>query len=614
MICPGFKNADTATYSIPVLCPAGFYCPKGSATAIACPKGASTFGLTGRNSPCGKCPRGSVAPNEGSADCMECPSGSYSPVEEGALTCLTCVKPEGCAEGGGFCSVGYTDTLCAVCDTTSTPRYYESSGSCQKCAQDPTQTIIAVLVALVVYYLVSRIELSLHHIIRLKIYSTFFQLMSLVMYVEVPWPPLVHKYTALFYTLSFNIEVAHPECTVNFNYFEKLKMVIAAPFAFGLFLGLISRYLYVRKVSAENKSNVALSRYYRRRWKILRQLMVIFWTCTYSPVCYYSLRMFESCITDENGVSVMPSDTRLLCGSEAYNLHKALACIALAIFGIGIPVGVIVIVSYLKKRHLLNTGDSLLRYGALYEWYNDDFAWFEAFSLTRKGLMLLPVTLLSDELYQAFGMMIVTISYAGFIVYFKPFIRFPLKLKYLNYDVDFYNFLESTASLVTGFDLFLGALAALDGTKEAANAIGVLFIIVNSLLVGFAIMSFESGLRKVKKIKKKQGHGKHEIDPNTGKPYEEDDFMTRLKNMKKKGRGFQKSVSPERVVEQPTSDSKLIYDYTSYTIDPDYQPTPRKPYVEVEKSSGWQMSESWKYTVFRKKYLHCACHCPYKKA
>ena len=74
------------------------------------------------------------------------------------------------------------------------------------------------------YYFVSKIELNLHHIIRLKIYSTFFQLMCLVMYVEVPWPDAVKQFTQIFYALSFNIEITHPECAVSFNFFDKMKV------------------------------------------------------------------------------------------------------------------------------------------------------------------------------------------------------------------------------------------------------------------------------------------------------------------------------------------------------------------------------------------------------
>jgi hypothetical protein len=192
-------------------------------------------------------------------------------------------------------------------------------------------------------------------------------------YVDIPWPPIVGKFTAIFYTLSFNIEVVHPECTVSFNYFDKLKMVIVAPLVMGFFLALLSKYWFYLKAYYEAKKDVEKSRKYRRRWKLLRQVMVIFLTSVYSPVCYYSLRMFEQCVETPEGDLVMASDTRLSCTDSSYTAHTMLALCALAFFGAGIPILVICVIAYLRSKHTLNTGDSLLRYGALYEWYNGEF-------------------------------------------------------------------------------------------------------------------------------------------------------------------------------------------------------------------------------------------------
>ena len=115
-------------------------------------------------------------------DCQICEAGTYAPIP-GRSDCLVCAKEFGCANGGANCSKGYQGNLCGTCDRG----YYESGGKCEQCATDPWLTIVAVSLLLLAYYFVSKIELNLHHIIRLKIYSTFFQLMCLVMYVEVPW-------------------------------------------------------------------------------------------------------------------------------------------------------------------------------------------------------------------------------------------------------------------------------------------------------------------------------------------------------------------------------------------------------------------------------------------
>jgi len=268
----------------------------------------------------------------------------------------------------------------------------------------------------------------------------------------VPWPPLVTKFTKIFYALSFNIEIAHPECSVDVNFYDKLKMVVLAPVGIAVLLVLFSKFLNYQRARYEQQEDIVSVRYYRKKWKLLRQLIVIFVTSVYTPVMYYSLRMFEPCVETPGGLFVMAGDTSIECfdSAGAYAGHTTFAWGALLLFGVGIPLGIVVLVVSLKRRHLLNSGDTLLRYGALYEWYNDDFAWFEAVSLTRKGAMLLPVTLLSDPIPQAMGMMCITLVYAMVIVVFKPFIRFPLRLRVVKKEVDFYNFIETVTAVATG--------------------------------------------------------------------------------------------------------------------------------------------------------------------
>jgi len=86
-------------------------------------------------------------------------------------------------------SLGYEGTLCGSC----IQGYYALGTACQKCAATPYLTLIGVGIALILGFFLSKIELNFHHLIRLKIYSTFAQLLGLVMYVDVPWPPVVKK-------------------------------------------------------------------------------------------------------------------------------------------------------------------------------------------------------------------------------------------------------------------------------------------------------------------------------------------------------------------------------------------------------------------------------------
>ncbi len=121
------------------------------------------------------------------------------------------------------------------------------------------------------------------------------------MYVQVPWPPIAIKFTQLFYSLSFNVEVAHPECVRSFNYYEKFEVLLSFPIVVAILLSVLSRYWFFRLEQHSIASDYELSGQYRKKWKVVRQILVIFATSVYSPVCYYSLKFFQPCIKSTDG-------------------------------------------------------------------------------------------------------------------------------------------------------------------------------------------------------------------------------------------------------------------------------------------------------------------------
>ena len=59
------------------MCPAGYYCQTGNATA--CPAGRySTIQGSTQLSQCSKCPMGTYQPSTGQQSCMNCPAGSMN--------------------------------------------------------------------------------------------------------------------------------------------------------------------------------------------------------------------------------------------------------------------------------------------------------------------------------------------------------------------------------------------------------------------------------------------------------------------------------------------------------------------------------------------------------
>ena len=55
-------------------------------------------------------------------------------------------------------------------------------------------------------------------------------------------------------------------------------------------MSLLSKYFNYQRGLNESQNDVYKARYYRRKWKTLRQIIVIFVTAVYSPVWYEAAR------------------------------------------------------------------------------------------------------------------------------------------------------------------------------------------------------------------------------------------------------------------------------------------------------------------------------------
>ena len=81
---------------VPVLCPAGSYCPLSSINATRCPKG--SFSAAGASN-CTLCPAGTFAAAAGSASCQRCPGGHYCPAGSSSWALPNCGSGSYCLEG-----------------------------------------------------------------------------------------------------------------------------------------------------------------------------------------------------------------------------------------------------------------------------------------------------------------------------------------------------------------------------------------------------------------------------------------------------------------------------------------------------------------------------------
>lgn len=97
-------------------CAAGYYCPDGTITPVPCPRGTYRGNPYGKDlTDCGPCPAGTYCKNLGTAVPVICPAGNFCP--EGSIIPYPC--PEGTYYTGlvGGVPFGLPDSKsCTLCD------------------------------------------------------------------------------------------------------------------------------------------------------------------------------------------------------------------------------------------------------------------------------------------------------------------------------------------------------------------------------------------------------------------------------------------------------------------------------------------------------------------
>ena len=83
---------------VPVLCPAGSYCPMSSINTTQCPKG--TYSAAGAAT-CTLCPPGTFTSTAGSTSCQPCPGGHHCPPGTSSWARLNCGRGNYCPDGSG---------------------------------------------------------------------------------------------------------------------------------------------------------------------------------------------------------------------------------------------------------------------------------------------------------------------------------------------------------------------------------------------------------------------------------------------------------------------------------------------------------------------------------
>jgi hypothetical protein len=311
-VCP-FGTFSLQASSICTLCTPGKYSVTSSSSCSECTKG--TFGPLQGSSSCESC-IGSTTRIAGAiseSDCSICISGYYGspPVSKctpcpnvPGLNCdsggelpfvqtgyfrttnisaYACVPSSACAYTGNMsvttCGTGYTGFICSQC----IPGYHSSSGKCVHCPANWTKvlTILGVIIVfLLVGYRLSFMRASIPSDARILIQSL--QLLAVFPRISSKWPtPMLTLFSVLSLTVrfllcyfvltknqNFNIDVFSPECSLNINFWGKLRFKLWLPLVLTFAsVGLNVTIAYVRY-------SKGLSHKFRRKDILLRLILM----------------------------------------------------------------------------------------------------------------------------------------------------------------------------------------------------------------------------------------------------------------------------------------------------------------------------------------------------
>ena len=165
---------------------------------------------------------------------------------------LGCIPSFACV-GNNTCETGYVDERCSNCEPF---KYFRIAGICKKCPDNPWMPIVGFIMVIIVMcggsWYVNKKNLSLGMV---AIGIDYFQVLAIFAQSNVKWPTLLLDFFNIFSYITFNIDVAAPEClTPNLDFRLKWYMQLGLPIGVAVMLALsfVTLYLYKKFVLGQS--------------------------------------------------------------------------------------------------------------------------------------------------------------------------------------------------------------------------------------------------------------------------------------------------------------------------------------------------------------------------
>jgi len=281
----------------------------------------------------------------------------------------TCALPAGCVvnnTGRAYsCTTGYVGALCGVCDAASD--YSRIGDACVGCLPNSASKlmlaagVVAALIVIGMFVLRSAGRKKSDSSIALRILLTHVQALGALRTFAASGTALYKQWMSWADVLSPAIVSQGPaQCVMRPAFLSVFLATLTAPVlaaAAGItILTLVTAFLAVRGSSG------SLTRWRNRahselvaRWHERRPLAILLFVAhlAYMPITTAAINVFK-CTPPVDGTRYLATDLRVSCSEPAYVVAAVIASIVLAIFGLGFPILLYVVLSKASPATLAN--------------------------------------------------------------------------------------------------------------------------------------------------------------------------------------------------------------------------------------------------------------------
>eukprot|EP00163_Fabomonas_tropica_P010645 TRINITY_DN2086_c0_g1_i1.p1 TRINITY_DN2086_c0_g1~~TRINITY_DN2086_c0_g1_i1.p1 ORF type:complete len:1586 (-),score=452.98 TRINITY_DN2086_c0_g1_i1:190-4947(-) len=461
LACPPgfFSDPDTNSDCYP--CEPGTYSPNvGASACVQCPKG--TYAANFGQPQCTECPTFELATTEGIGSknitdcqcvdiiafgeqggaCKACPVGAtcsgtvitaineyYQSANDPELL-WRCDPPDACL-GGNQCSTGYTGVRCSACQRSPTP-YYKLNERCEECPKTSRAAIISIIIMVLFAFCVVLYQISEggDSMSTVSISLQYFQVQGILSGFKVDWPPQVLTVLEYMTIINFNLDLTSPECTSPMDFFDKFTLFMVLPIIFVFLFATIVALVFAQaaimtkikgpRIPWEEMTEEEQEKgWWKHMWyrpadpvEFMNRTcnaFCLFVLLVYVPVLAKILQFFD-CTTNLDGSITLDAEVQVLCWEGRHTKYLPLACVALAGYGIGIPLTFWMI---LRKKNFFDPV-FLMRFGTLYDKYDREYYYWELVNLLRKVILVAASLFFTNlvfgqlifALFMAFGILV----------------------------------------------------------------------------------------------------------------------------------------------------------------------------------------------------------------